>query len=95
MKNEKRLIDANGLLELYDMGKELEEYAGVLQVPIPVIRQNIKDMPTVDAVEVVRCQDCKFLHDKGYCTKTSGLTRIKPEDDFCSRGERKDNELQS
>ena len=53
MATEKRLIDANELLELYDMGEELEEYAGVLSVPIPVIRQNIKDMPTVDAVEVV------------------------------------------
>lgn len=42
--------------------------------------------PKVDAVEVIRCKDCKFFHDKGYCTKITGLTRIKP-DDFCSRGE--------
>lgn len=83
MATEKRLIDANGLLELYDMGKELEEYAGVLQVPIPVIRQNIKDMPTVDAVEVVHgrwipctnggyhCSVCDkrfgFVFDNNYC----------------------------
>ena len=40
--------------------------------------------------EVVLCKDCKFFHDKGYCTKITGLTRIKP-DDFCSYGERKDN----
>lgn len=46
--------------------------------------------PTVDAVPVVRCKDCKFYHDKGYCTKITGLSRIKPEEDFCSRGERKD-----
>ena len=48
---------------------------------------------TVDAVPVVRCKDCKFFHDKGYCTKTTGLTRIKP-DYYCSYGERKDNEQQ-
>ena len=109
MKNEKRLIDANGLLELYDMGKELEEYAGVLQVPILVIRQNIKDMPTVDAVEVVRCQDCKHSKLPAVLTQRYGepgtLTchnwhspcnkRNVKQNDFCSYGERKDNELQS
>ena len=50
---EKRWIDANALLELYDMGAELEDYAGTLSVPVPIIRQNIRDMPTADAVEVV------------------------------------------
>jgi hypothetical protein len=44
-----------------------------------------------ERVVVVRCKGCKFFHDKGYCTKITGLTRIKP-DDFCSHGERKDNE---
>lgn len=92
MASEQRLIDANELLELYDMGTEFEEYAKALSVPVPVIRQNIKDMPTVDAEEVVRCKDCKFFHDKGYCILVTGLTRIKPEDDFCSHGERNDND---
>lgn len=48
-----RLIDADKLLNLYDMGEEFERYASALSVPIPVIRQNINDMPTVDAGEVV------------------------------------------
>ena len=46
-------IEREALLELYDMGKDLEEYAGVLSVPISVIRQNIKDMPAADVVPVV------------------------------------------
>ena len=66
MENEKWLIDANELLKLYDMGEELEEYAGVLSVPIPVIRQNIKDMPTVDAVEVVHGRWVRKAHDGAF-----------------------------
>ena len=45
-------------------------------------------------VEVVRCKDCKHLGFKGLCDgvcnkKMVGI--IKP-DDFCSHGERRDNE---
>ena len=39
-----RLIDADELLDLYS-GKRLDDTF----VPVPVIRQNIKDMPTVQA----------------------------------------------
>ena len=45
-------IEREALLELYDMGKELEEYAEVLSVPITVIRQNINDMPAADVAPV-------------------------------------------
>ena len=87
-----KLIDADMLLELYDMGEELEEYAGVLSVPIPVIRQNIKDMPTVDAVEVVRCKDCRYcLHDAHGIWCFNDYEHNLQPDDFCSYGERKDN----
>ena len=84
---EKRLIDANALLELYDMGAELEDYAGTLSVPVPVIRLNIRDMPTVDAVEVVRCKDCKWCVSS-VCRHGFGLNWSR-EDDFCSYGERR------
>lgn len=43
-----------------------------------------------DIVTVVRCKDCKHLNEKGFCEKHS---RIKKEDmDFCSWGERKEND---
>lgn len=45
----------------------------------------------VEYAPVVRCKDCKFLHDRGYCTLVAGMTRIKP-DDYCSRGERRNYE---
>ena len=52
------------------------------------------DVNTVDAVEVVRCGECKHfrhnLENETYCYLVSGLSDPK-EDDFCSYGERKDN----
>lgn len=47
-----RLIDADALMELYEMGDELKNYEKVLSVPLPVIQQNIKDMPTIEAEPV-------------------------------------------
>lgn len=59
---------------------------------VPNPSEYITDMLIANGVTIpVRCKDCKFFHDKGYCTKTTGLTRIKP-DYYCSYGERKDNE---
>ena len=58
----------------------------------------LNTLPTVDAVEVVRCKDCRFLEMHSYrcdpdnkwpCCKI--LKRKVKENDFCSHGERKDN----
>ncbi len=47
-----------------------------------------KGIPAADVVEVVRCRDCKRADEYGHCEmQTFWGTR----DDFCSRGERKDN----
>ena len=52
--------------------------------------------PTVDAVEVVRCKDCKhFINptcSDGLCDLDGENRIIWLNDDFCSYGERKDNE---
>ena len=61
----------------------------------------VEDQPTVDAVEVVRCRDCKHcmmcypLKEIGkeavqawYC---KDLKSYRKPDDFCSYGERKYN----
>ena len=47
--NEKRLIDADALLEKM---KRTNRYFDVLF--------DVEEMPTVDAVEVVRCRECKY-----------------------------------
>ena len=75
MENKKRLIYANELLELYNMGEELEEYADVLSVPIPVIRKNINDMPTVDAVEVVHSSWVFNKDGSGTCKNCRRTTK--------------------
>ena len=50
---------------------------------------------TVDAVEVVRCKDCKhYFHygDEVYGCRTYGMLKTNP-DSFCSYGERKYNAI--
>lgn len=46
----------------------------------------LEETPHVDAVEVVRCKDCKFYHTKK--CKLENPYQEK-EDDFCSCGEQK------
>ena len=51
-KNDKRLIDANALIK--------EAYADGAYGYVDA--EQIANAPTVDAVEVVRCKDCKRFH---------------------------------
>lgn len=93
---EKRLIDAKVYcMELYDEmnypGRS-EEFMAAIDVAIA----DLADAPTVDAVEVVRCKDCKFgdwdsePNDAMVCMRTKdGFWRSG--NDFCSFGERKDD----
>ena len=92
---EKRLIDAKVYcMELYDEmnypGRS-EEFMTAIDVAIA----DLADAPTVDAVEVVRCKDCKFgdwdsePNDAMVCMRTKdGFWRSG--NDFCSFGERKE-----
>ena len=49
----------------------------------------------VDAVEVVRCKDCKYWVEEKelgmFCGCWGGMLTSCKQDDFCSCGERKDN----
>lgn len=57
---------------------------------LPYRFQNMLDeMPTVDAVEVVRCKDCRWLENDGYHTRCR-ITGLSVEaEDYCNRGERR------
>ena len=90
MEDKKRLIDAGAYRKI------LAEYADCehnpyLEQAFAVAIEKLRDMPTIDAVEVVRCKDCIFYHKRlgigfGKCSKTS----IYPyAEDFCSYGERR------
>ena len=53
----------------------------------------LDDAPSVDAVPVVRCKECKWWHDwNGECygNGNMGYGVGRKADDFCSWGERKD-----
>lgn len=59
----------------------------------------IDQAPTIDAVPVVRCKDCKWFADNNggewYGCQMYQVIRITPEDapkpdDFCSYGERRE-----
>ena len=60
------------------------------KMPTPsVIRRVLRQVPGVDAVEVVRCKDCSVPHNKWTgCPNLNGL--IPPPDFFCARGERRE-----
>ena len=85
-----RLIDADRAMEIVrDQGiahpnaYHLTNYATLI----------LREAPTVDAVEVVRCRKCKHCDPENYhCDHPMGTVaplRRKPED-FCSYGERKE-----
>ena len=98
MASEKRLIDANTLMKAIKSFR----WWGVpntLQLMFDYLKIIIRDQPTVDAVEVVRCKDCKhYDNSEGiqWCHLNSKFAQWGtdwhsfPEDGFCSYGERKE-----
>lgn len=79
-----RLIDADKfILALMD--------AALSSVDEDTILDLVDSVPTVDAVPVVRCKDCKHHYDCGvhFCDRL-GMDCPDDSDFFCSYGERKD-----
>ena len=100
MINEKRLIDANALLELVQFRLPIDnQNAEVIAGCVDITRRLIENAPTVDAVEVVRCKDCKHCsidlsgRNAHLCLrKEVGFVVRRKLDDFCSYGERREGE---
>ena len=89
MANEKRLIDANALIDDAEMDGALYACLGGMDD----VRFLVDSQPTVDAVEVVRCKDCKQhietkAENVAYCQKFNRFMKV---DDFCSYGERRND----
>lgn len=95
MANEKRLIDANKISYHKSGFPKGDDYDSRLDW---AFREDIDKLPTVDAVEVVRCKDCKSWEQYNACDGTKPhrcmnhdaifYKRTAP-DDFCSYGERR------
>lgn len=59
---------------------------------IETVMEYAELLPTVDAVPVVRCKDCKKL-GTGECPMEQDYPWISTDsDDFCSYGERREND---
>ena len=85
--SEKRLIDANALISYIDECSQESRF----RVYYGYAKSFIDDAPTVDAVPVVRCKDCKYMTQwayGGYCTVWDGVNGMG-DDGFCNYGERK------
>ena len=82
-----RLIDADmaDVVIVYDRSNEL--------TPVSEVREYLKrqktfldKFPTIDAVPVVRCKDCKHRFEDSWCEY------VDDDDNFyCARGERKED----
>ena len=96
-----RLIDADELLLkmaiFYDFSNPETEIGLSKRKGLSLVRniiQNKDITPTVDAVEVVRCKDCKYSArgaEFGTIICRVAERKIKP-DDYCSYGERREEE---
>ena len=92
-----RLIDADLVIDTVNefKGKNRKTDLG-----IKLVEEIVSNAPTVDAEPVVRCKDCKYYREQGYCsrfdlnnqcpaTPYSAMHMPMDADDFCSRGEAK------
>ena len=90
-----RLIDADmtDVIIIYDKGNELTQVSAMREY-IERQMEFLDKFPNIDAVPVVRCEDCIrrydtdecpmcFLIEGNYCDYTN-------ENGFCDRGERKE-----
>ena len=91
-----RLIDADALIE----HAELKEWG--LTKNLWINAEVFRNAPTVDAVPVVRCRDCKWWKEETEY-EWDGETELKQQlctehdgyfepDDYCSWGERREDE---
>lgn len=90
-----RLIDADALIKdinacisIYDRNFEYGAVSGLVDA-----LEYIKEAQTVDAVEVIRCKDCKYgkydIADRGmYCSRNCVVLDTY-ESDYCSYAERR------
>ena len=79
-----RLIDADRALEIVRDQGIAHPNAHYLTTYATLI---LREAPTVDAVEVVRCENCKHRGEDSWCEY------VDDDDNFyCARGERKEGQ---
>ena len=95
-------------MKLIDIEKRMEEWEHLCNVcfpnmPCQTFEQFIENAPTVDAVPVIRCKDCKYWKKAEYvggesymnCTYLDigyGDSQERNAEDFCSYAEMENND---
>ena len=87
-----RLIDVDALYDRLDY-EPWYDNADRDEIALPIVNA----APTVDAVPVVRCKDCKHRTEFGNCghPRQHGILSTAYPYDFCSYGTRKDEANES
>ena len=93
-----RLIDGDALIEKFNEKADMAEClidarTAERFATFCALADAVEEMPTTDAVPVVRCRECKHCDPENYhCDHPMGTAaplKRKP-DDFCSYGELKE-----
>ena len=94
-----RLIDADALIEKFDEKVDMKERlidarTAERFATFCALADAVKEMPTVDAVPIIRCKDCKYRYwddwlEEYFCQCYAEYMQVLP-DDFCSNAERKE-----
>lgn len=97
-----RLIDADAVYKILEsceirkatIGNPLTDWEYGYTCGIERAESEIECAPTVDAVPVIRCRDCKFLRFTGTVWKCQNrlVMMLCEPNDYCSRAERKEHE---
>lgn len=90
-----RLVDADKILAALSVFRDREHGNHHFMNGIATAKEIIESQPTVDAVPVVRCKDCKYWNPKhAYCEGVGnwfGMVDEWSENGFCYKGERKND----
>lgn len=86
-----RLIDADALRKDVEKDRDASDMPKMWYQGVEYAINHIIHAPTVDAVEVVRCKDCKWYENDGYHTNCQIMRFCVEAEDYCSRGERRED----
>lgn len=97
IEREKAIEKCNKLLDNAATCPHPEMLDGIRLVRDLILTDCETGLPAADVVEVVRCENCEFIHDPqygtGYCyPEGSASYRVVSLDDFCKYGKRRDKE---
>ena len=94
MISDKRLIDADKLIQelstMYKQPTSSDDFmtVGYDKAIADVVVTTHRQL-TASAVEVVRCEDCKYRDTDDFCTGRGYPNGLVADDGFCDKGERR------